>query len=44
MSKWKTMKMEHNGIDPKVCLTPSADVLHRLRRDGQPPTQPTPRE
>jgi hypothetical protein len=44
MSIWKTMKMEHNGIDPKVCLTPGADVLHRLRRDGQPPTQPTPRE
>lgn len=38
MSVWKAMKLEHNGIDPKVCLTPGADVLHRLKHGGQPST------
>ena len=35
MSVWKAMKLEHNGIDPKVCLAPGADVLHRLKHGGQ---------
>ena len=35
MLVWKAMKLEHNGIDPKVCLAPRADVLCRSKHGGQ---------